>query len=410
MQINNQLESLYTQGHTFYNSKEYDMAKKCFCDCIELGAKQTYSLNGLANYHSKLMLARIFRIETNVIEAIKEYIEAVLDPNNIDRIGLEETKKYLEENNQINILNELDSIISNNNSNRQTLIQLFKGNQEYHMDYPKEVHIETTGRCNASCVFCPHSELERKNTDMTKELFNKIITDLKEIPNNVKFHISPFKVNEFLLDKDIFNKLEIINSELPNAYIRIFSNFNAATDETPIKISKVKNLSSLYISLNSLDEKEYKELMNLNLNRTINNIKALFEYNKINKFIDKITLLRVGDETERDIDFQNDANNIFSEYKDQFEILVLTRGEWIDFLKSKEKKLQNNPCLRWFEISITCTGKVSFCCMDGKCEYSIGDVNTQSILEIYNSNTYKEYRLNGYQRKFVIPCNGCSYD
>lgn len=409
MEVDSCIDSLYNQGQSFYKFKSYDKAKECFYNCIELGNKQTYSLNGLANYNSKLMLARIFKIENNIGEAIKEYIEAIFDPNNTDRIGLEETKQYLKENNQIDILNELNSL-TNSSNNSQTLIQLFKEYQKYYMEYPKEVHIETTGRCNANCVFCPHSELERKNTDMTKEVFNKIIADLKKIPNNIKFHISPFKVNEFLLDKDIFNKLEIINNELPNAYIRLFSNFNAATDKTPIQIAKVKNLSSIYISLNSLNEKEYKELMNLNLNRTVKNIKTLFEYNKSNKFIDKITLLRVGDETEKDMEFENAANNIFSEYKDQFEILVLTRGEWIDYLENNEKKLQNNPCLRWFEISITCTGRVAFCCMDGKCKYPIGDINNESVLEIYNSSKYKEYRLKGCQRKYIVPCNCCSYD
>lgn len=409
MESDNEIVSLYKQGKYLYDLKSYTEAKEYFIKCIQLSHKERYSINGLGNFNSKLMLARIFKEENNIIEAIKQYIEAVFDPNNTERVGLRETKDYLIENNQTEILEELNSLINSSN-NSKTLIQLFKDNQKYFIDYPKEVHIETTGRCNASCVFCPHSELERKNTDMTNELFHKIITDLKNIPSNIKFHISPFKVNELLLDKDIFNKIEMINNELPNAYIRLFSNFNAATHETPIKISKIKNLSSLDISLNSLNEDEYKTLMNLNLSKTISNIKSLLEYNKNNKFIDKIILSRVGDGTDKDTEFINDVNSVFSQYKNQIEILVVTPGEWINFIKSKEKKLQDNPCLRWFEISITCTGKVSFCCMDGKCEYSIGDVHTQSILEIYNSKTYREYRLNGYQRKFIVPCNMCSYD
>lgn len=405
----NNIESLYEQGQHYFNIEAYEQAKECFASCIQLGKMQTYSLNGLANFCSKLMIARIYKMQNNVGEAIKAYIEAVFDPNNFERVGLEETKRFLAVNNQTVILNELNQILSSND-NQVMLLQAFKDLQKYYIEYPREVHIETTGRCNANCVFCPHDVLERKFTDMPDALFNKIIEDLKEIPENIKFHISPFKVNEMLLDKNIFKKISIINEELPNASIRFFSNFNAATEETPALIAQIKNLSSLCISLNSLNEKEYREMMSLDLNRTLKNVMTLFEYNKQHRILDKITLLRVGDESERDSEFEADVYNVFAAYKDQYEVLVLTRGEWIDYLERAEKKLQNNPCLRWFEVSITCTGKVSFCCMDGKCQYPIGDVNTESVLDIYNSSIIKTLRLNGSERKYVEPCRRCSYD
>lgn len=111
---------------------------------------------------------------------------------------------------------------------------------EKYRDYPLEVTIETTGKCNARCTFCPHHELEQKNEYMSDELFLRIIGQLEEIPKNHTFYISPFKVNEFLMDKKIFERIALINELLPNAYIRIFTNFNLATLEDIKAHSKYK--------------------------------------------------------------------------------------------------------------------------------------------------------------------------
>lgn len=59
---------------------------------------------------------------------------------------------------------------------------IFKNLQYKYMDYPDEITLETTGKCNARCNFCPHSKLDRRFTDMDDSLFFKIIGDLKEIP------------------------------------------------------------------------------------------------------------------------------------------------------------------------------------------------------------------------------------
>ncbi len=402
-------EFYYLLGQCFFELKDYSSSKKAFFESIRLSESKKYSFSGSGNYMSKLMLARIYSLEMDVSNAVKAYIEAVFDVNNYRRIGADEAIQFLKIHQINDVLNELLSLIQADGLSAG-IIKSFKLLQELYMDYPKEIHIETTGRCNASCDFCPHSELDRKNSEMPDELFKKIVHDLKMIPSSVKFHISPFKVNEPLMDKNFFKKIELINQELPTAFIRFFSNFNMADSFTPTKIARIKNLSSICISLNSLDHEEYFQAMGLRLEKTVSNIKCLFEFNKQNKFIDEITILRVGDGTSKDVNFISAVKEVFSEYEDQFRVSVLARGEWISHIKGAEKRHQSNPCLRWYEISITCTGKVAFCCMDGKCEYPIGDAWDQNVLDIYNNPVYRGYRINGYERRNVSPCNKCSYD
>ena len=285
---------------------------------------------------------------------------------------------------------------------------IFRGAQKFNIDYPIEVTIETTGRCNARCLFCPHSELPRRNTEMSDALFFKIISDLKEIPSTHEFNISPFKVNEPLMDKNIFNKIKVINKELPNAGIRFFSNFNMANENHIESLSKIENLKQIWISLNEIEPDEYKRVMGMNLDRTITNIKKLLEFNSKNRIILDIVISRVADGTIKDEMFVNKLSNILKEYKNQFRIICIKRVEWIDFLEQQNAIPTEDPCMRWFEVNIICTGEVALCCMDGKCEYSIGDLNKQSVLEVYNSPWYRELREKAIARKYIEPCKKCS--
>lgn len=291
---------------------------------------------------------------------------------------------------------------------RDTYRDTFSTLLQTYVNYPLEVTIETTGKCNARCVFCPHAQMERRFTDMPDSLFLKIISDLKEIPTNHKFSISPFKVNEPLMDKNIFKKIEIINNELPNAGVRFFSNFNMATYEHIEKLSKIKNLQTLWISLNLINPEEYKEVMGLDLNKTLKNIEMLLKFNKEHKIVDKVSISRVCDGTYKDKEFVDKLNEILKEYRAEYEIKLLPRSGWIDYVDSLFDVPEQQPCLRWFEVNITCTGKVALCCMDGEAKYSIGDVNEQSVLEVYNKKEYRELRENIYPRKFLDPCKRCS--
>ncbi|MDL2280640.1 SPASM domain-containing protein [Selenomonadales bacterium OttesenSCG-928-I06] len=282
---------------------------------------------------------------------------------------------------------------------------------ERYLDYPIEVTIETTGRCNARCIFCPHNELDRKNLDMSDDLFMRIIEGLEEIPREHIFYISPFKVNEFLMDKEIFAKIEIINERLPNAYIRLFSNFNAATEADILKICQIKNLSDIDISINSLDSEEYKALMGLNLARTLNNIFKFLECIRqqpitINK--NKITLSRVAQSPETDQRFLKSFSDIFEKYSDLVIPQVIPRGEWIDFMPNEKPLRQEQSCMRWADVNICCTGIVAFCCMDGRGAYPLGDVRENTILEIYNQPSYRRLREERLLKNQVVPCKYCS--
>lgn len=286
----------------------------------------------------------------------------------------------------------------------QTLLHTYR-------DYPQEVTIETTGRCNARCIFCPHHTLERKNLEMSDEMFRMIVDQLKAIPPAHRFWISPFKVNEPLMDRQIFSRVAHINACLPHADIRLFSNFHLAADADIEQICRIQNLSDIDISLNSLDPEEYETLMGLDLEKTLKNIFALLEYirkNGIQMRREKIVLSRVAQDAQSDQRYARAFWEVFRDYADLVAPLTIPRQEWIDFQPTEAPLHQDQPCPRWANINICCDGSVAFCCMDGRGAFPWGNVLESGVLAIYNQPEYRRLRIECPNKSQVTPCDRCS--
>lgn len=289
--------------------------------------------------------------------------------------------------------------------------QLISRYQSLYMKYPHHVHIETLGACNATCSFCPNSDMDRRNQRMSQALFEKVVNDLKQIPQDHEFMVSLFKVNEPLLDPKIFSRMEYVISEVPQAVLDLTTNLSIATSDMIDQMSQTSRLSSIWVSLNSLQPDEYKQWMGLPLERTVRNIKQLLRVNRASSsYTPSVILGRVGDNTRGDAHFYRDACSVFREFdvdKD-FTVIVQPRGQWMGYTKTSAPPIPQNPCTRWFEVSITCTGEVAFCCMDGFCAHSLGNVKDKTVLEIYNQPQCFERRKKIPSRSEIDTCRNCT--
>ncbi len=278
--------------------------------------------------------------------------------------------------------------------------------QSPYMDWPAHVHIETYAKCNAACSFCPYPQLERQGERMSDELIAKILNDLRDIPNTLPIQISPFKVNEPFLDTRLFDILKSINQQLPNASITLTTNATPLNDHNLDQLEQVSNVGYLWISFNDHRAEEYEKVMQLPYARTIKRLDALHARATGAGLPFQVILSRVGDGSHADAEFcawvaQNYA---------KFGVSVFQRGGWLGQVDlGMQVQVPQVGCVRWFDISITATGVVAHCCMDGQAAYPIGDVNKQHVLEIYNSPHYRELRETAVSRMSAEPCNKCSF-
>jgi hypothetical protein len=274
-----------------------------------------------------------------------------------------------------------------------------------YMDFPAHVHLETLARCNAHCSFCPSDKLERRSARMPLELIQKIVGDLEGIPRDLPFQLSPFKVNEPFLDTRLFEILELINRRLPNAEITLTTNASPVTDEKLERLRGVRNLGYLWISVNEYEPKQYERVMGIPFARTIERLASIHTAKVQGKLSFMVVLSRVGDGTIRDARFAQWVRTNFP----GFEVSIFRRGAWLGQVDTKTELVPDVGCMRWFDLSITATGKVAHCCMDGMAAHVIGDVATTNALEIYNRYPYRALREQTQSRRTASPCNTCSF-
>lgn len=277
-----------------------------------------------------------------------------------------------------------------------------------YVDHPAIVHVETIASCNAACSFCPYPTLERKGTRMSDALIDKIIGDLEEIPRDLRFQFSPYKVSDPFLEARLFDILATVNRRLPNADVSLITNGSALTDRNVDRLLGVRNVHYLSISLNHDNAEEYEAVMQLPFERTLERLVRLHARVEAGEIAFPVRVTRVAETRLSDTSFLHWAKQMFP----RFRAAILPRNDWIGEVSSPfpPPQVPDVACHRWFDFSITATGKVALCCMDGQAHYPKGDVTTHSVLELYNQPHLRELRRTLPSRRAAMdPCRRCTY-
>lgn len=270
------------------------------------------------------------------------------------------------------------------------------------MEYPIEVSVETLALCNARCTFCPYPTIDRKGEKMPDELLNKLVDEMVSWDRDVYF--SPFKLSEPLLDKRMLPLCESINERSDKMVLRIFSNGSALTPQNVAGLTKLKRVAQLWVSLNSHIPEDYERLMGLKFERTAKNLDYLHEQD----FPHAVMLSTVG--------YPNEPfrRYCFDRWP-KFESMAIKKDAWLGFTDAQVLEVPDTACSRWFELSITAEGEATTCCMSSgeDKKYTIGNVHTQSLYEVYNSPRWKKLREGLVSRRTVSlddhPCASCTY-
>lgn len=271
-----------------------------------------------------------------------------------------------------------------------------------YLDQPYEVSIETLAQCNAACTFCPYPTLERKGTRLPDVVIDTLLEEMSHWSR--PFYISPFKVNEPLLDVRMVRICRQINHLIPRAMIRLFTNGSPLTPQKIRDIDSLSGVAHLWISLNSHDPEEYKRLMSLDFDSTAIKLDTLHDLVKGGFFRHPVVLSKVSATFDEGA-FQTYCANRWP----LFQVCVIKRDGWLGYVPPMDSSIPDAPCARWFELSILATGVASLCCMDGKGEFPIGNVYTNTLHDIYNAPLWRHRRERMISRREIHPCSTCTY-
>lgn len=308
-------------------------------------------------------------------------------------------------------LAELDTLDRDLAGNRYLNEYLVQSNR--HMDYPRNIQLETVGRCNAKCDFCPHGELDRKFESMSDSLFEKIVNEASVIPATSPLNFFMNVVNEPFMDKNIFSKMRLLNERIPHATIGIYTNMSVMPALFFEKLSEIKQITFWNVSFQAANKAEYERSMGIDFERSVANIKRFLDRNRKEQLVKgPILISRTGTGGQDDTRFIEECKSLFAEYDCDEEIVPFykNRADWLGQVKvdGQSEVPVLLPCNQWLNISIFCNGVVPHCCMDAQGRFPFGDVNKQSILEIYNSPHFRNLRENVVSRDVIYPCNTCA--
>jgi len=291
----------------------------------------------------------------------------------------------------------------------------------------KKIFLEFIYTCNYECIFCRTGKY-----DPTKIL---LLKDFKNFESYIKIAdlINITGTGEITLHPEFNEIIKIMTNH--NKKIEFSTNGSLLTDEK-IKTLEESNISILNVSLNSLDPEIYKKLTGRDLSIVLRNLDKLFNsklkdkklfdkskvylqcsfvingynFHEIKNFINfgmKYNInIKLGDLTASITDYDpglllpdNQANRDFLN-----ECIEYAKKQGCKFHPfkfehrcNKSNELKINEIIKGCEyidntIIIGATGTVKSCCWMP--DVILGNVKTQTLDEIMNSDLYKDLREN----------------
>ena len=218
---------------------------------------------------------------------------------------------------------------------------------------------------------------------MDESLFDKILRELKDI--NFSGGVSPFIINEPLLDKRLESFVGKLRSKLPNVFIIIETNGDLLDK---VRFNSLLSSGLNTITINCYDNEEQFKKFDALVKKVIkeSNEEIIrrpgnsgIEYNRL-EGINVVVNRKFKENNDEDIEpllkrinFTNWAGNINCMLPVE---LPLKRECWRPFM----------------EMSVNYRGEVILCCADWEFEVIMGDVRKESLLSIWNNNKFRYYR------------------
>ena len=275
----------------------------------------------------------------------------------------------------------IDPNIKNKSVTVEEKIQLVNHNGSM-FPLPTEIEISESGTCNRSCSFCPRSSpnFEDKKEFIKNDLHEKMCQELKELNYEGTIRYSGFV--EPLIDKNIFNLINMARRHLPECNIEMVTNGDPLN---LIRLNKLFANGLNRILISAYDGKEEaQKLEDLCISANLSNDQYIVRH------------------------------RYYSEDQD-FGITLSNRSglmENAEFKIESLKEFLKKPCyIPSYTFFLDYQGDVLMCPHDWGKKMILGNLNNERLIDIWFSKKSMKIRkmLNDSNRNFK-PCNVCDVE
>ena len=270
------------------------------------------------------------------------------------------------------------------------------------------IEIGITNKCNADCIMCPHRNIKKFGT-MNMTLYKKIINDacdcgIKSV--NLTFFGEP------MLDPELEKKIRYtVKKEMK---VGFFTNASLMTKDRSVEIIKA-GVSDIVVSMDSMNKETYEGIRkNLKYDIVRKNILDFLDARKELKSDVKVCMAAVL--MDENYDELREYYKFWNSKVDSINLVNMQNRSGSFNKESKKslfykKDLIREPCrLLWSSMVIDWNGEVVLCCNDYLHETVLGDLNKESIKEVWGGKKINVIRKIHKRRDFSkIPfCDACN--
>ena len=248
--------------------------------------------------------------------------------------------------------------------------------------------------------------MKRQRGTMSMELFKKIVDEAKTIPALDHFTITG--LGEPLLDKHLIERLKCVRKAMPGILLDLYTN-GTYLDERKAEELRDAGLSVLYVSLNAVNAEKREQIMKL---RDFNRVRSMTH--KAMEIGGKKMKVIVKAVVSKDLMEQGESDQFLAEWNGSFQqggnAFLHLEGNWAGAMYPVRVRPTSSCDRALHQIFVLWDGRVSLCCFDGEGEVILGDLNTQTIREVFNGDIafgIREAHQNG-RRGELILCKDCT--
>lgn len=284
-----------------------------------------------------------------------------------------------------------------------------QGRLDESRSFPKVVLIDTVSFCNLKCSMCVHQNMTRKKGIMPWNLFTKIVDEISETDKNVRVWMVFFG-EALILKRRKPTIFDMIAYAKGKGLTDVVMNSNANLLDREAAEGLIKSgLDAIYIGIDAfLPETYAKVRVGGNYEKTVRNVLNLIDLKK-----------QLGAEKPQvfaqfvEMDINRAEKEEFIRFWTEHGATVKIRPKvsWAGNIDAPNLVLDNKdrwPCYWAMQtMSITDTGKVVTCAVDLDACFVAGDINNQSLKDVWNGKLKEVRQLHMEKRFDELPPN-CS--
>lgn len=293
---------------------------------------------------------------------------------------------------------------------KDLLLYEYRNKREFSEGYPLMLTIESTNNCNLKCVMCPREFQTAGRGFIDYELFRKAIDESAGLTKFIWLHY----MGEPLMNPRIFDMIDYAS----NAGMKV----GLSTNGTMFTAGNIDRLlqSKLYLAIISIDantkevfgkvrgEEKYFDRIESSTRELLTRLTETAHP----MFVSIQFIKQTANEAEHDLFVEKWSRFGIQNPRINLKTKGLTDwGSQFDYteLGLSKSQFRAQSCTEPYRtLIINWNGSVSACCFDYNNKYNLGNVNSQTVQEIWNGAPMQALRKSFVDKQAVGICGSCS--